>query len=125
MKTLAMQNVKGNLGSVNLKVMPFHVYVIRLKEQVMESGRFAKANPDRNPLKPCVYVGSTALTPEERYQKHLTAKSGSRLVKQWQEGLHKRLTANQPTFGTRKEAEAHEAALAERLRKKGYAVWSR
>lgn len=105
--------------------MPFHVYVIRLKQEAVTTSRFIKANPNHDPAKPCVYVGSTALTPAERYQKHLTAKSGSCIVRMWHDRLDERRTAKQPVFETRKAAEAYEAALAQRLRKKGYAVWSR
>ena len=102
----------------------YRVYVIRLRVAVLERRRFAAANPGHLSHKPCVYVGSTALTPEFRYEKHLTAKSGSRLVKAFHISLHKRLTARQPTFATREEAVAHEGRLADRLRRRGYAVWA-
>ena len=100
------------------------VYVIRLKTSVLEVGKFARKNPDHIACKPCVYVGSTALTPEQRFERHLSAKSGSKLVKRYHIALHKRLTQRQPTFGTRAEAEVYESLLAERLRRRGYAVWS-
>lgn len=102
----------------------YRVYVIRLKTSVLEVGKFARKNPDHIAYKPCVYVGSTALTPEQRFDRHLNAKSGSKLVKKYHISLHKRLTQRQPTFSTRPEAEAHEMLLAERLRRHGYAVWS-
>lgn len=105
--------------------MPFRVYVIRLKTSVLKIKRFARENPDHIAYKPCVYVGSTALTPELRYDRHLNGKSGSKLVKMYHISLHKRLTARQPVFNTRVEAEAHEKVLAERLQRRGYAVWSR
>lgn len=105
--------------------MPYHVYVIRLRTEVLEVKKVADENPNHLAYKPCVYVGSTALTPEERYQKHLTGKAGSKWVKRYHISLHKRITEKQPTFSTRPEAVAHEQALAERLRRKGYAVWSR
>ena len=102
----------------------YSVYVIRLRTSVLEVGKFARKNPNHTTLKPCVYVGSTALTPEQRFERHLTAKSGSKLVKKYHISLHKRLTQRQPTFGSREQAEAHEQLLAERLRRRGYAVWS-
>ena len=105
--------------------MPFCVYVIRLRVAVLNVRRFARENPGHIAYKPCVYVGSTGLTPEQRLVRHLTAKTGSRFVKLYCIGLHKRLTERQPIFMTRAEAEAHEKALSERLRRKGYAVWSR
>lgn len=102
----------------------FHVYVIRLKPSVRQVRRFARANPDQDPSKPCVYVGSTALTPQERYERHLTGKSGSKWVKEFHTGLHKKQTGKQPSYGSRKEAEFAEFVLAMRLRKKGYGVWT-
>lgn len=105
--------------------MPFRVYVIRLKVAVLKNRRFANENPGHVHYKPCVYVGSTALTPEKRLQSHLTGKKGSKWVKEYQIGIHRRLTDRQPIFLTRPEAEAHEQALAERLQRRGYAVWSR
>ena len=104
--------------------MPYYVYVIRLRPAVLKAKKsFAVANPSHAPHKPCVYVGSSGNSPEIRYRKHLTAKSGSKLVKRFHIALHKRLTARQPIFATRAEAEAHEFALTARLRKKGYAAW--
>ena len=105
--------------------MPFYVYVIRLRNAVLDERRFARENPNHVAYKPCVYVGSSALVPEHRYQQHLTGKAGSRWVKEYHIGIHKRLTERQPTFSSRVEAQTHEKALAERLRRKGYAVWSR
>lgn len=105
--------------------MPYCVYVIRLKTEALQERRFASANPGHIAYKPCVYVGSTALTPELRYERHLTGKTGSKWVKLYHLKLHQKLTDKQPTFVTRAEAEAHEMALAERLRRRGYAVWAK
>ena len=106
--------------------MPYYVYVIRLRSEVLtKKKKFAKANPGHIRYKPCVYVGQSGNTPEVRYQKHLTAKSGSKLVKEFHVSLHKKLTEKQPIFETREESIAHEFALTERLRKKGYAAWCR
>lgn len=104
--------------------MPYSVYVIRLKVAVLENRKFARANPNHVTYKPCVYVGSTALTPEQRYERHLNGKTGSKWVKLYHIGIHRRLTNRQGQFQTRDEAEAHERVLATRLRNKGYAVWS-
>jgi hypothetical protein len=82
------------------------------------------ANPDHISSKPCVYVGSTALTPEQRYENHLTNRTGSKWVKGFHNGLHSRLTDKQPKYKSRKQAEFAEFVLAMRLRRKGYAVWT-
>ena len=47
-----------------------NVYVVELDPRVLNSARFRRANPDRDILKPCVYVGMTGLKPEERFAKH-------------------------------------------------------
>ena len=103
--------------------MPYVVYVIKLKDGVRAEPRFAKRNPDARADKPCLYVGSTSLTPEERYEKHRSGIKSNRFVVNYHDGLHARLTAKNPAFASRKEAEAREAAFAESLRAKGYGVW--
>ena len=47
-----------------------NVYVIELDPAVLQKKYFAEANPDRDPAKPCVYVGMTSKTPEERFKVH-------------------------------------------------------
>jgi len=104
--------------------MPFSVYVIRLTKEAMKRPKFAKANPHYDRRKPCVYVGSTALTPEQRYCNHLRKKTGSNWVKDFHDGLHTTLTEKQPTYSTRRDAEFAEFVLSMRLRNKGFGVWS-
>jgi hypothetical protein len=104
--------------------MPFSVYVISLCDTVLQVRKFAKANPEHIPTKPCVYVGSTAKTPEQRYADQLTKKTGNKLVKEFHDGLHSKLTEKQPKYATRSAAEFEEFVLAKRLRRKGYAVWT-
>ena len=47
-----------------------NVYVIELDGAVLNHARFRDANPNRDILKPCVYVGCTGLAPEKRFAKH-------------------------------------------------------
>lgn len=63
----------------------FRVYVIRLKQSVWEKSRkYRKANPQYVEGKPHVYVGSTAKTPEERFEAHMAGgRPSSRLVKRF------------------------------------------
>lgn len=98
-----------------------HVYVVLLDPAV---GRFRKVraeNPSRDPDKPCVYVGMTGLTPEERFSNHksgikdasLVTKFGIRLLPELYDHL------NPMPF----EAAAQmEVDLAEDLRREGYTV---
>jgi len=103
----------------------YSVYVIELRPEVLGKKRVADENADRREDKPCVYVGQTARTPEERFAQHLAAKRSSRIVREYGVKLKPRLYRNVGPFATRAESEAAEKRLAERLRRRGYAVWSR
>lgn len=104
--------------------MPYSLYVIELRPEVLAEPRFAKRNPDRRADKPCVYVGQTSYTPEERFAQHAAGHKSNKFAHQYGVRLRSRLTANRGPFETRVEAEKAEKALAERLRARGYAVWS-
>src|SRR5207244_8707649 len=41
-----------------------HVYVVLLDEKAAKHASILRANPRRNPRKPCVYVGMSGLPPE-------------------------------------------------------------
>lgn len=103
----------------------YRVYVIELRREVLERKKVADENADRREDKPCVYVGQTARTPEERFAQHLAGKRSSRIVREFGVKLKPRLYRNVGPFATRAEAEAGEKKLAERLRRRGFAVWSR
>ena len=98
------------------------VYVVELDPVVMESKKFREANPNSNPSMPCVYVGMTGLTPEQRFANHKAGRKANRYVQRY--GLHPLpdlyAQLNPLTFD---EAEAMEQKLAAQLRAMGYAVW--
>ena len=50
----------------------FSIYVIELNQKVLGIKKFRDKNPDFIDGKPCVYVGYTSLTPEERFAEHKT-----------------------------------------------------
>ena len=52
--------------------LPHHhnVYVVKLSKDVLSEPRFKKCNPAYELGKPCVYVGMTGLSPDERLDKH-------------------------------------------------------
>jgi hypothetical protein len=102
---------------------PHHnVYVVLLDNEVLNHGRFRDANPDRDPLKPCVYVGATGMTPEERFKHHQRGyKSNTYVYKYGVKLLPQHFEHWNPM--TYKEAIAEEKRLANQLRKEGYAVW--
>lgn len=102
----------------------YTVYVIELDDEVWgKSARFRAANPDWNPAKPCLYVGSTALTPEERFQQHLRGYKSNAFAHGYGKRLMPRLYRSWQDYATREEAERAEERRALSLRKRGYAVW--
>lgn len=101
----------------------FHLYVVELDPAVRDHGRVRKANPQGDER--CVYVGSTAHTPEHRLAQHKQGVHANRgYVTDYGRDLRQDL-AGGSTYSTRSEAEAAERALAEQLRKEGYTVWQR
>ncbi|MDO8848928.1 MAG: GIY-YIG nuclease family protein [Coriobacteriia bacterium] len=101
----------------------YGVYVIELDDEVYSNARFRNANPDWNPAKPCVYVGSTALTAEERFQQHLAGYKSNAYAHKYGKRLMPRLYRSWQHYPTRPEAERAEEQRALSLRKRGYAVW--
>ena len=99
-----------------------HVYVVELDPRVLNNARFRRANPDRDILKPCVYVGMTGLTPEERFAQHKAGIRANRFVQRYGVRLLPKLYAyaNPMPYEAAREMEV-ELAIA--LREEGYAVW--
>ncbi|MBK6973215.1 MAG: hypothetical protein IPH26_09785 [Sterolibacteriaceae bacterium] len=59
------------------------VYVIELSKGVLREPRFRKANPNYLPGMPCVYVGMTGLSPDERFDKHKAGIKANRFVREY------------------------------------------
>ena len=99
-----------------------NVYVIELDPAIFNIARFRNANPDRDLLKPAVYVGMTGLTPEERFAKHKAGIRANRYVERFGLRLLPRLYAyaNPMPYQAARDMEV-ELAIA--LREQGYAVW--
>jgi len=98
-----------------------HVYVVLLDAAVGRMRKVRAENPKRDPKKPCVYVGMTGLTPEDRFANHKAGIKAASLVKR--HGI--RLL---PELYTDLNPMPYEAAvqmekdLAEDLRRAGYTV---
>jgi hypothetical protein len=118
-----MVNLKTNFGEVYQEVSMYNVYVIELDKAVKDIPGFSAVNPDYNPEKPCVYVGQTAKTPEDRFSQHLAGNRANRYVRDHGQKLKPKLYERHNPLPTRTEAEEKEQWLAERLRAKGYGVW--
>ena len=98
-----------------------HVYVVLL---VPEAGGLAEvraANPGPQKGRPCVYVGMTGLTPEERFANHKRGLKASKVVQRFGVRLLPELYEiyNPMPFAA---AVVMERELAEDLRSQGYIV---
>jgi hypothetical protein len=99
-----------------------HVYVVELDPAVMSERRFAEANPDWDPSRPCVYVGMTGLTPELRFARHKAGAKANRYVQRYGLRLlpHLYEYANPMPYAAARDMEVE---MALRLRAERYAVW--
>ena len=98
------------------------VYVIELDGRVLNHARFRAANPERDMLKPCVYVGCTGLSPEKRFAKHKAGIQANTYVQRYGLRLLPGLYAyaNPMPYDAARDMEV-ELAIA--LQAEGYAVW--
>lgn len=99
-----------------------NVYVVELDPAVLNLSRFLRANPERDMLKPCVYVGMTGLSPEARFARHKAGIQANAYVQRYGLRLLPKLYAyaNPMPYQAAREMEVE---LAIGLREQGYAVW--
>lgn len=97
------------------------VYVVLLDPSVRKYVSVQKLNPDADPEKPCVYVGMSGLTPEERFSNHKQGVKAAGWVKQYGIRLLPELYQhlNPMPYAV---AAVMERELAEDLRTQGYTV---
>lgn len=85
--------------------------------------KFRDRNPDQDPTeRPCLYVGMTSTSPEERFDQHRRGHKAARLVRKFGVKLRPEFYERLNPM-TRDEAEGEEPALAASLERAGYAVW--
>jgi predicted GIY-YIG superfamily endonuclease len=101
----------------------YRVYVIELDRAVMQIRAFRERNPDARVDKPCVYVGSTWLEPQKRFEQHKAGVKANRYARKFGMKLRERLMKHLQSYETRALAMAAEKRCAERLRRRGYGVW--
>jgi hypothetical protein len=110
-------------GQVNWQNAHHNLYVIELNSNIFDrERRFAEANPQWLPDHPCVYVGMTGLTPEERFQKHRRGEKDAWFVQKYGKHLLPELYRhfNPLPYDL---AKVMEPELARQLRERGYGVW--
>ena len=98
-----------------------NVYVILLDERAAKLKKVKEINPNRDPKKPCVYVGLTGINPARRFKKHKTGYKASRYVKKYGIRLMPELYEDLNPL-TYDEAVIAEQGLARKLRNEGYTV---
>jgi len=98
-----------------------NVYVVLLDPAVGKMRRVRAANPNRNPKKPCVYVGMTGQSPEQRFTNHKKGIKAASLVKRYGLRLLPELYAHLNPMPYAAAAQM-EMDLAEDLRRAGYTV---
>ena len=112
-------------AEIMTKRTDYCVYVIELNSKILKKQDFLKENPNKDPSKPCVYVGMTSKTPEERFAIHQSEHlHSSPKVREFGIALMRELYEHLNPL-TREEVEDMEKKLAEDLRSQGYAVWQR
>jgi hypothetical protein len=104
--------------------MPYSLYVVELDRKVRQHNKFRRLNSGSSPLKECFYVGSTARTPEDRFEQHLNGYRANSYVTKYGLRLRPDLYDKYNPISTRSDAEDLEEYLAERLRLAGHGVWS-
>jgi hypothetical protein len=115
--------------STKKTIRKYSVYVIRLKEGVLEKKKFREANPDYKEEKPCYYLGSTGKTPEVRAEEHRTSARNKRgrlynpIAMNYFDGLRPSKYKRHNPISSQKKAVKKEMDLAEKLRQAGYGVW--
>ena len=93
----------------------YRVYVIELSDAAGTRRDAALAN---------LYVGQTALSPEERFQQHRAGVHASRWVRRFGVALRPDLYATLPFVRERAQAEELERRTAAELRRRGHRVFS-
>jgi hypothetical protein len=98
-----------------------HVYVVLLDSAAGRLRAVRAANAKRDPKKPCIYVGMTGLTPQERFANHKAGIKAASVVKRYGLRLLPELYEhlNPMPF---EAAVQMEQDLAEDLRRAGYTV---
>lgn len=98
-----------------------NVYVVLLDNAVGEIRRIRLANPKRDPQKPCLYVGMTGLSPQQRFANHKRGIKSASVVKRYGIRLLPELYVHLNPMPFEAAAQM-EHDLAEDLRQAGYTV---
>jgi predicted GIY-YIG superfamily endonuclease len=115
---------RRTLKQLRAKTQPeqhHNVYVVLLDPAVGRIRKVRAENPKLDPKKPCVYVGMTGLTSEERFANHKAGTKAAPVVKRYGLRLLPELYAHLNPMPL-EAAVQMEKDLAEDLRRAGYTV---
>ena len=98
-----------------------NVYVVLLNPDVARHPKVLRQNPNRDPAKPCVYVGMTGLTVDQRFANHINGHKSSWVVERYRDRLLPELYEHLNPMPY-EAAVQMEKDLAEDLRNDGYTV---
>jgi len=98
-----------------------HVYVVLLDPAVARIRKVRAENPERDRKKPCVYVGMSGLTPEQRFANHKAGIKAASVVKRYGIRLLPELFEHLNPMPFEAAAQM-EKDLADDLRRAGYTV---
>ena len=98
-----------------------NVYVVLLDAAAGRLRSVRAANPERDAKKPCVYVGMTGLSPEERFANHKAGTKAASVVESYGLRLLPELYEHLNPMPYEAAAQM-EQDLAEDLRRAGYTV---
>src|SRR5689334_15255856 len=81
-RTLRKRKRSGRKWTVRKSAPDYHhsVYVILLDGAVLKNRSVTRLNPNRDPAKPCVYVGMTGLPVDHRFENHRNGYKSARVV---------------------------------------------
>lgn len=99
-----------------------YVYVVELDPAVLSHKKFLDKNPGYHAGREALYVGMTGLTPETRFENHKAGVKANKFVREYGVRLRPDIYERYNPMSY-KQAAAIEVALAEDLRREGYAVW--
>ncbi len=115
---------RRTLQALRRRRQPEHhhnVYVVLLDPKAGRLRSVRAANPERDPEKPCVYVGMTGQSPEERFANHKAGTKAASLVNRYGLRLLPELYEHLNPMPYEAAAQM-EMDLAEDLRRAGYTV---
>jgi hypothetical protein len=95
--------------------------VVLLRDKAAQHRSILQANPARDPMKPCVYVGMSGLPPEHRFENHRNGYKSAWVVRKYGIRLMPELYTHLNPMPYDAAAQM-ERDLAEDLRSEGYTV---